>query len=40
MLSVLVSRRDFSSLALRQLEILDKSWLLFSELVEVTGELP
>lgn len=40
LLSVLVSRRDFSSLALRQLEILDKSWQLFSELVEVTGELP
>lgn len=40
LLSVLVSRRDFSALALRQLEILDKSWQLFSELVEVTGELP
>ncbi|HET9931269.1 MAG TPA: TolC family protein [Polyangiaceae bacterium] len=40
LLSVLVSRRDFSALALRQLEILDRSWQLFSELVEVTGELP
>jgi cobalt-zinc-cadmium efflux system outer membrane protein len=40
MLSILVTRRDYSSLALRQLDILDKSWLLFSELVEVTGELP
>lgn len=40
LLSVLVSRRDFAALSLRQLEILDKSWLLFSELVEITGELP
>ncbi|MGC4094106.1 MAG: hypothetical protein QM756_40590 [Polyangiaceae bacterium] len=40
LLSVLLSRRDFSSLALRQLEILDKSWLLLGELVELTGELP
>ncbi|MEI9941617.1 MAG: hypothetical protein WDO69_30750 [Pseudomonadota bacterium] len=40
LLSVLVSRRDFSALALRRLEILDKSWLLLGDLVEITGELP
>ena len=40
MLSVLVSRRDFSALSLRRLEILDKSWQLLGDLVEITGELP
>jgi len=40
LLSVLVSRRDFSSLSLRRLEILDKSWQLLGDLVEITGELP
>ncbi len=40
LLSVLVSRRDFSALSLRRLEILDKSWLLLADLVEITGELP
>src|SRR6478735_4548841 len=40
MLSVLVSRRDFSALWLRRLEILDKSWQLLGDLVEITGELP
>jgi outer membrane protein TolC len=38
--SVLVSQRDFSAMALRRLEILDKSWLLLGDLVEITGELP
>jgi len=40
LLSVLVSRRDFSALSLRRLEILDKSWQLLGDLVEITGELP
>jgi len=40
LLSVLLARRDLSSLALSQLEILDKGWLLLSQLVEMTGELP
>jgi cobalt-zinc-cadmium efflux system outer membrane protein len=39
-LSVLVSRRDVASLTLRRLELLDKCWVLLSELSEVTGELP
>jgi len=38
--SVLLSQRDFSAMALRRLEILDKSWLLLGDLVEITGELP
>ena len=40
LLSVLVSRRDFSALSLRRLEILDRSWQLLGDLVEITGELP
>src|SRR6478736_185920 len=40
LLSVLVSRRDFSALSLRRLEIRDKSWQLLGDLVEITGELP
>ncbi len=40
LLSVLVSRRDFSELSLRRLEIMDRSWLLLADLVEITGELP
>lgn len=39
-LSVLVSRRDLSSLTLRRLELLDKSWALLGDLSEVTGDLP
>lgn len=39
-LSVLVSRRDLSSLSLRYLELLDRKWLLLAEIVELTGELP
>jgi len=38
--SVLLSQRDFSAMALRRLEILDKSWILLGDLVEITGELP
>jgi len=38
--SVLLSQRDFSAMALRRLEILDKSWLVLGDLVEITGELP
>ncbi|HKO51087.1 MAG TPA: hypothetical protein VJV79_25435 [Polyangiaceae bacterium] len=37
---VLLSQRDFSAMSLRRLEILDKSWLLLGDLVEITGELP
>jgi cobalt-zinc-cadmium efflux system outer membrane protein len=39
-LGVLVSRRDLSGLRLRSLELTEKGWLLLSELVEATGELP
>jgi outer membrane protein TolC len=39
-LTVLVSRRDLSALSLRHLELLDRSWLVLAELVEMTGELP
>jgi outer membrane protein, heavy metal efflux system len=38
--SVLLSQRDFSTMALRRLEILDRSWTLLGDLVEITGELP
>ena len=38
--SVLLSQRDFSTMALRRLEILDKSWMLLGDLVEITGEVP
>jgi outer membrane protein TolC len=38
--SVLLSQRDFSTMALRRLEILDRSWNLLGDLVEITGELP
>jgi len=37
---VLLSQRDFSTMALRRLEILDRSWLLLGDMVEITGELP
>jgi cobalt-zinc-cadmium efflux system outer membrane protein len=39
-LSVLVSRRDLSTLALRRLDLLDRSWSLWGDLTEITGELP
>jgi len=39
-LTVLVSRRDLSALALRHLELLDRKWLVLAEIVELTGELP
>ena len=39
-LTVLVSRRDLSALSLRRLELLDRSWLVLADLVEMTGELP
>jgi outer membrane protein TolC len=39
-LSVLVSRRDLSALSLRKLELLDRSWRVLAELVEMTGDLP
>lgn len=39
-LTVLVSRRDLSALSLRHLELLDRTWLILAELVELTGELP
>ena len=40
MLAVLLSRRELSSLSLRRLELLEQGWLLVSEYVEITGELP
>lgn len=39
-LAVLLSRRELSSLSLRRLELLEQGWLLVSEYVEITGELP
>jgi hypothetical protein len=40
MLAVLLSRRELSSLYLRRLELLQQNWLLVSEYVEITGDLP
>ncbi len=40
MLAVLLSRRELSSLSLRRLELLEQNWLLVSEYVEITGDLP
>lgn len=40
MLAVIISRRELSSLALRRLELLEQNWLLVSEYVEITGDLP
>lgn len=40
MLAVLLSRRELSSLSLQRLDLLSQSWLLVSEYVEITGELP
>jgi len=35
-----LSRRELSALSLRRLELLEQGWLLVSEYVEITGELP
>jgi len=40
LLAVLLSRRELSSLALRRLELCERSWLLVAEYVELTGDLP
>jgi cobalt-zinc-cadmium efflux system outer membrane protein len=40
MLAVILSRRELSALALRRLELLERNWLLVSEYVEITGDLP
>lgn len=40
MLAVLLSRRELSALYLRRLELLQQNWLLVSEYVEITGDLP
>jgi outer membrane protein, heavy metal efflux system len=40
MLAVLLSRRELSTLYLRRLELLQQNWLLVSEYVEITGDLP
>jgi outer membrane protein TolC len=40
MLAVLLSRRELSALRLRRLELLVQDWLLVSEYVEITGDLP
>jgi cobalt-zinc-cadmium efflux system outer membrane protein len=39
-LAVLLTRRELSALSLRRLELLEQGWLLVSEYVEITGELP
>jgi outer membrane protein, heavy metal efflux system len=40
LLAVLLSRRELSTLALRRLELLERSWLLVADYVEITGDLP
>ena len=40
LLAVLLSRRELSALSLRRLELLEQNWLLVSEYVEITGQLP
>ena len=40
MLAVLLSRRELSALSLRRLELLERNWLLVSEYVDITGDLP
>jgi cobalt-zinc-cadmium efflux system outer membrane protein len=40
MLAVLLSRRELSTLALRRLDLLERSWLLVADYVEITGDLP
>ncbi|MES1183969.1 MAG: hypothetical protein ABUL60_09140, partial [Myxococcales bacterium] len=40
MLAVLLSRRELSALSLQRLELLLQDWLLVSEYVEITGDLP
>jgi outer membrane protein TolC len=40
MLAVLLSRRELSALSLQRLELLLQSWLLVSEYVEITGDIP
>ena len=40
LLAVLLSRRELSALSLRRLELLSQDWLLVSEYVEITGDLP
>lgn len=40
MLAVLLSRRELSTLALRRLELFERSWLLVADYVEITGDLP
>jgi outer membrane protein TolC len=40
LLSVLLSRRELSALSLRRLELLEQSWLLVGDYVEITGDLP
>jgi outer membrane protein, heavy metal efflux system len=40
LLAVLLSRRELSTLALRRLELFERSWLLVADYVEITGDLP
>ena len=40
LLAVLLSRRELSALALRRLELCERSWLLVADYVEITGDLP
>jgi outer membrane protein TolC len=40
LLAVLLSRRELSTLALRRLDLFERSWLLVADYVEITGELP
>jgi cobalt-zinc-cadmium efflux system outer membrane protein len=40
MLAVLLSRRELSTLSLQRLDLLLQDWLLVSEYVEITGDLP
>jgi outer membrane protein TolC len=40
LLSVLLVRRELSTLALRRLELFDRSWELVGDYVEIAGDLP
>ena len=40
LLSVLLTRRELSTLLLRRLDVLEDNWQVVSEYVEITGALP
>ncbi|HKO54134.1 MAG TPA: hypothetical protein VJV79_40780 [Polyangiaceae bacterium] len=40
LLSVLLTRRELSTLSLRRLALFERSWILVADYVEITGDLP